>query len=164
MVSLVDIGPLKEAVTFRGQSVEAQGLSALAIFELLKDIPELRKIMAQKAVSEDEAAALILSIPHAVGKIIAAGTGKLGDAPTIAVAMAMTAGEQLAFVEAIVRMTFPQGIKSFLASLEALAPKDALGWAQATRSHAPSNGASQQDTPQPTAGTTHPDSSQDGSN
>lgn len=162
MTSLLDIGPLTENVPIRGKTIEVSGLSALAMFELLRDIPELRRLMAQKAIDANQAASLITQLPAAVGGIIAAATGHLGDKDHIAAAMKLSADEQLSFIEAISRLTFPRGIKSFLDGLFALAPQGATGWDQATRSREPSSSASAQDTTSESAGSTLQDSSQVG--
>lgn len=164
MTSLLDIGPLTTKVTIRGTEIEVSGISAIGVFELLRDIPELRMLMAQKNMSEENAASLISQLPHAVGAIIAAATGHLGDKEHIAAALKLSAGEQVEFISAIVPLTFPKGLKSFLDGLFALAPADlgAPGWAQATKSQEPSKDVSVQATTSATAGTTPPDNSQDG--
>ena len=163
MTSLLDIGPLTENVDINGNKIPVRGLSATALFELLRDIPELRILMAQKSLTNENAASLISQIPVAVGEVIAAATGHLGDTDHINAAIQLPAGVQLEFLEVIVRLTFPRGVKSFLDGLFALAPQGGSGWGQATRSQEPSSAVSQQDTEQKTAGTTHQDNSQDGS-
>lgn len=159
MTSLLDIGPLTENVEVNGQKISVRGLSANAMFELLRDIPELRLLMAQKMLDNDNAASLISQIPVAVGGVIAAATGHLGEEDHINAALQLPAGVQLEFLEAIVRLTFPRGIKSFLDGLFALVPQGASGWDQAGKSQGPSSGVSAQDTAPKTAGTTHQDNS-----
>jgi hypothetical protein len=164
MVSLLDIGPLTKKVPIRGQQIEVKGISALAVFTLLSDIPELRKVVAEKGMDPAEVMSLIGSIPQAIGKIIAAATGHLGDADHIQAAINLTAGEQQELLSAIIELTFPRGLKSFIDGLLALVPPGALGWDQATKSPAPSKDASQQDTTSETAGDTPQGNSPPGTN
>jgi len=165
MTSLLDIGPLTKIVLIGGTNVEVSGLSAMTLFELLRDIPELRQLMARKQLTEENAASLVAQIPVAVGQIIAAAIGHHGDGDQIQAAIRLPAGAQLDLLQAIVELTFPRGIKSFLDGLFALAPATSggvSGWGQATRSQEPSSDASGQATTSETVGTTHQDSSQDG--
>jgi hypothetical protein len=156
MVSLVDIGPLSEEVPYRGQKVPVTGLPAIGIFELLKDIPQLRKLMAERSLTNDDMMAVVQQVPHAVAVIIVMGMGNSADdKKEMAMAMKMTAGEQALFLSAIMRMTFPQGVTSFVESLTALLPATgALGWDRATKSQEPSSNASAPDTQQANAGDT----------
>ena len=162
MVSLLDIGPPTRKVPIRGHDIEVSGITALGVFDLLRDIPELRKVVAEKAMDSDEIVNLISSIPIAIGKIIAAATGHTGDPDHIQAAVRLSAGEQQELLSAIIELTFPRGVKSFVDGLLALAPGDALGWGQATKSPAPSNVASAPVTKPETAGNTPPDNSPPG--
>lgn len=162
MTSLLDIGPLTTDVPVGdNRHVTVSGLSSLVLFELFRDVPELRMLAAQRQLTSENAASLISQIPDAIGKIIAAATGHLGDKQHIAAALSLPAGLQLQFLEAIIPLTFPRGVRSFLDGLFALVP-GASGWDQAMKSQEPSSDASQQVTTSATAGTTHQDSSQDG--
>lgn len=162
MVSLLDIGPLTKIVPIRGCGIEVSGVSALAIFELLRDVPELRKVVAERRLDPDELMSMVSSIPLALGNIIAAATGHLGDAKHVQAALALSAGEQQELLSAIAELTFPRGVKSFVDGLLALVPNDALGWDQATKSPEPSSDASQPGTTSGTAGDTLPDNSPPG--
>lgn len=164
MTSLLDIGPLTKTVPIRGKDIEVSGITALSLFELLRDIPELRKVVAEKTIDPAEVTALVSSIPVALGGVIAAATGHFGDKKHIEAALKLSAGEQQMLLSAALELTFPQGVKSFVDGLLALVPRDALGWDQATKSQEPSSDASAQATTSGTAGGTPPDSSQPGPN
>ena len=150
MVSLVDIGPSVGTVELRGQRVQVNGLTAEHIVGILISFPEVRKVLAQK---EADLGMLISQFPLAVAMIIAAGTGKADDEPTIAVARALGAGEQYDILEKIVELTFPKGLKSFLDGVgAALKSAGVPGWDQATKSPVQSSPASKQDDENKTVG------------
>ena len=48
MAGLLDIAPLSETVTVRGQAVEVTGISAAGVAMLLRRFPALRKLLAQR--------------------------------------------------------------------------------------------------------------------
>jgi hypothetical protein len=161
MVSLVDIGPLTENVPYRGTNVPVTGLTALGLFELLKDIPELRKLMAERQLTETDISSLVMQFPQAVATIIVSGMGNdPSNNAEVGAAMKMSAGEQALFIAAILKLTFPQGVTNFVESLVALLPKNlgAPGWDQATKSQEPSKNASITDTESKPVGSTHQDS------
>lgn len=148
MVSLVDIGPLTETVPFRGHSIEVTGISAETVFAMLRDIPELRLLFAGKAVNGDLVQVLIAQAPRAVAAMIAAAMGKLDDEAEIEAAMKMSAGETALFLQPIVKMTFPQGVKVFIDGLTAIVDEAAgPGWVRDMKSPAQSKSASKTDIP-----------------
>lgn len=159
MVSLIDIGPLSDKVHLRGQDVPVNGLTAAHIVGLFYQFPELRKLITQPELRGDVIQDLVTNFPMAVGGIIAAGTGKPDDAPTIAFAQTLALGEQYAVLEKVVPLTFPQGVANFLDAVQDLMRKaEGRGWVQVTKSPAPSSAASQQDGENKTAGTQPQDS------
>lgn len=162
MVSLVDIGPLRDEVDLRGKKVETRGVSASTIFMLLSNSDELRRIFAGREINGEMLVTLVEQAPLAVAEIIAAGTGKAGDAPTIDFAFReLAAGESYDLLKSILGMTFPRGVQSFVEELTALARKaEERGWARVTRSPVQSSAASGQDTTSTDAGATPRDSSQ----
>jgi hypothetical protein len=161
MVSLVDIGPSVGAVTLRGQEVEVNGLTAVHIVGIMMAFPEVRKVLAEK---EADIALLVSQFPLAAGMLIASGTGKDGDQPTIDTAMRLGVGEQYEILAKIVELTFPKGVKSFLDGVNAAMDSAGVrGWDQATKSPAPSSPVSEQDGEKQTAGTAPLDSSAAGS-
>lgn len=160
MVSLVDIGPSKSLVALRGQTVEINGLTAEHIVGVLTAFPEIRKILAEK---EADLETLVYQFPLAVGMIIAAGTGKAGDQPTIDFAMTLAVGEQYEVMSKLVELTFPNGVQSFLDGVNAALRKAGVrGWDQAMKSPVQSSPASEQVEQKPTAGEAPPDSSAPG--
>lgn len=164
MVSLADIGPLSKKVEIRNSEFEVRGVNVLEIFRLLEEFPGLKSVIAQRSVSGDLALAIIQGIPAAIGSIIACACGE-GDNPKAAIAaQALTVGEQAELLEAIADMTFPKGVRSFVASLERLIAQASggRGWAADTNSPAPSKNASEQDTQSNESGDTAPANSQDG--
>lgn len=161
MVSLVDLGPLTDSVEVRGKTFPVKGIPAECFFQLLAEIPELRRVFAEKQMSADMINALIGQAGRAVGAIIAAGTGHFGDEKQIAAAMQLPVGEQTKFLTKIIGVTFPQGPAAFLDELMAFVPANAvgaLGKGAATKSQAPSNSASAPDTTQEKSGSTPQDS------
>lgn len=151
MVSLIDLGPLREEVELRGQMLEVKGLSADFIFKLLTASAELRMLLAEKKVDVENVMSLIDQAPVAVAECIACATDKQGDPETIAFALTqLSAGESALLVSPIMRLTFPQGVKSFMDGLSALAQEatGGRGWGAATKSPAPSKSVSEPDTAQ----------------
>lgn len=143
MPSLLDIGDLTEPVTIRGKVLQVQGISAEGLFALLKEFPELRKLMTGNA---DEAviASLTEKLPESLGMIIAAGTGTPGNEEAGRKARMLAVGEQIQLIHAIWKLTFPRGVKDFIEALEALTGElgDESGKAPGTKSPGPSSDAS----------------------
>jgi hypothetical protein len=151
MVSLVDIGPSLDTVELRGKTVEINGLTAEHIVGVLISFPEVRKILASK---EADLGILIAQSPLAISRMIAAGTGKADDNPTIQFARNLGVGEQYEIMSKIFELTFPKGLQSFLDGVgAALKSVGAPGWDLATKLPAPSSVASKEDAPSETAGT-----------
>jgi len=154
MVSLVDIGTLKDVVPLRGKDVEITGVSAKTIVQLLSNSDELRRVLAEKSLEVDMLRNLVEQAPLAVAQFIAAGTGKPDDAATIDFAYReLVAGETYDLLKGIAKLTFPRGVKSFIEELTALA-QEGRGWGAVTKSPVPSNAASGQDTTSTDAGPT----------
>jgi hypothetical protein len=165
MVSLVDIGPIREKVTLRGTELEVKGLSADFIFQLLTRSTELRMLISQQKLDPDKIMELIDQAPTAVAECIACATGKQGDPETIAFALTeLGAGETADLLGPILRLTFPKGVKSFADGLTNLAQEatGGRGWGAATKSPAPSLGSSEPDTAQAKPGDIPPGNSSDG--
>lgn len=165
MVSLVDLGPIREEVEIRGEKIEVKGLSADFIFSLLTKSNELRMLIAQRKIDPEDIMSLINQAPVAVAECIACATGKQGDPATIGFALAeLGAGETFALMSPIMRLTFPQGVKSFMEGLTALAQQatGGRGWGAGTKSPAPSKDASAPGTTAEPSGATPPDNLSDG--
>lgn len=166
MPSLADIGPLTKKVTIRGNDLMVKGVGLHDVFDLLEQFPALKSVIAQRAVTGDIAVAIIEGIPGAIGSIIAAGCGEAGKPEAIAAAQTLAIGEQMELLEAIADMTFPRGVKSFVASLEKLIAQASggRGWAADTNLPAPPKSASAPDTPLNESGNIPPASLPDGDN
>lgn len=154
MVSLLDIAPMKKIVEIRGNDIEVEGISADGLVHLLTTFPELQKLFAGRQIEQVELKSLIARFGYTVGEIIACGVGHQGDPEYIAFAMkALGVGEQTELLEAIIGLTFPKGIKSFLDGLSKAADSaGVLGKVPHMRSPAPSSASLQTDTEKPTSG------------
>lgn len=162
MVSLVDIGPSVGTVELRGHQVAVNGLTASHIVGVLIAFPEVRKILANKSA---DLTILIAQAPLAIGRMIAAGTGKPDDTPTIDFANAMTVGEQYDILSKVFELTFPKGMQSFLDGVgAALKSAGVPGWEAAMKLPEQSSVASKPDASSETVGTALPDNSPPGSN
>lgn len=168
MVSLVDIGDLRKEVELRGSKVEVQGLPSAFIVNLLASSPELRQVMAERAITGEIIEALVAQFPKTIAECIAQGVGKPGDEPTITFVMTkLMPGEWMELLEPIVELTFPKGTKSFVDGLTRLVRHvrpDAPGWAAATKSPAPSSKSSEPAIPPVKHGDTLPGNYEAGSN
>jgi hypothetical protein len=112
MASLLDIGPLTEDVEIHGVKLTVQGLSAGHLFQLFNDFPDMRKLLDNKNGDPKE---IFLSLaPELIAKIIAMVTGSPHDKQAEMQAMALGAGDQLAIMLAMQRLSFPNGIGPFV--------------------------------------------------
>lgn len=126
MASLIDIGPLTKKVTLRGQDFEVQGLSALVIFDMLRDSPAVQKMFLEKKMGENDLSSLIALAPQFVGQVIAGAVGEHGKPEVVDFAITkLTAGEQLEVLEATVELSFPKGLSSALDALTRLMASNA---------------------------------------
>jgi len=153
MVSLIDIAPNKQTVTIQGKALDISGLTASGIAAILFTFPEIRKIIS--GVGDRETAmALVARFPEAVSMIIAVGSGaKPEDGASREAAARLPLGDQFTVLEAIIKVSFPQTLKSFLDGVAALVNQSGgRGWGQGTTSPVPSNSALQQEGANETAG------------
>ena len=117
MVGLVDIAPAVESVPVGDQEIAVYGVSVHGIADLLRRFRELRELFAGRV---DKPEHLIDLGPDIVVAIIAAGTGAPGDKPAEDVARRLGVEVQMAFLEAILRLTMPGGLGPFVERLERL--------------------------------------------
>jgi hypothetical protein len=117
MASLLDIAPLTETVSVRGQKVEVFGVSARGVALLLARFPDLRLMMTGRSVDTDRLMALG---GEAVAAIIAAGCGSPGDEAAEAVAERLSIEDQAELLSSVLRLTLPNGIGPFVEKLTAL--------------------------------------------
>lgn len=95
------------------------GVSATGIAVLLDRFPEVRALLTGKAVDlspED----IMSKVPMAIDAILAAGTGNPGDPAAEAVASKLPAGDQLALMQKIIKVTMPKGVGPFVDALTAI--------------------------------------------
>jgi hypothetical protein len=154
MASLLDIGPLTEDVEIRGVKLTVHGLSAGHLFQLFNDFPDIGKLVTSK---EGDAKEIFRSLmPEMIGKIIAMVTGNPHDQQAELQAMSLVAGEQLEILQAMQRLSFPNGIGPFVEGITKLMTSTSAGMptiplkmsSKSTTESAPAFSASlQMDTP-----------------
>jgi len=121
MVSLIDIAPLTEKVSVRGQEIEVRGVSAEGIAFLIRRFPEVGELISgSRAGKTVDFASLQAVVPKAVVAIIAAGCGFPGNEKAEKSAASLSLDEQVDLFNAIVRLTLPNGVGPFVQKLAAL--------------------------------------------
>ena len=121
MTDLLDIAPATafDVVHITGNKrVKVRGLHGNDIASIAARFPHL---IAQLVASGDNVVVLISSLGVAIGPIIAAGCGKLGDEQQEAAADRLLFEDQIKLVKAIYGLTFPNGLSSFLALMTSFA-------------------------------------------
>jgi hypothetical protein len=121
MADLLDIAPstASEVVWIDGQRISVRGVSVDAIASIVARFPEVRSLVSG-GVGASLVPRLIEGCAAAVGPIIAAGCGHLADATYEQRAAKLLPEHQLKFLTAIFRLTFPNGIGSFVEALTGL--------------------------------------------
>jgi hypothetical protein len=114
MVGLIDIAPSRERVQVRGSEIDVTGVSASGVASLFGRFPELRNAISGKEVGVES---LMEMGGELVAAIIAAGTGALNDEKAEAVANTLSIDEQADLLLAIIRVTLPKGVGSFVGKL-----------------------------------------------
>lgn len=165
MVGLLDIGQISESVSVRGKDVEVKGISGRGILVLLDKFPEVKELLTtQSGVTAED---LVRITPDAVAAVIAAGCGYPGNKEAEEFADQLTVGEQVELIDAIFRVTFPEGVGPFVEKLTKLVGVEegegAFGWDRATNLREQSKSSSPQDTHPKPPGDTPQDKSPDGS-
>jgi hypothetical protein len=117
MADLLDIAPSTacEVVKIDGKRVIVRGVSVDAIASIVARFPELKSLV--NGEGGDIVSRLIAGCGAAVGPIIAAGVGHLGDEKYEQFAAKLLPEHQLKFLRAIFGLTFPNGISSFVQEL-----------------------------------------------
>lgn len=146
MVSLVDIGKIRKKVPLRGQEIEVRGLSAAFIVNALASSEELRKLFAERGLEGADVMTLASQVPGMVAEAIAFATNKPGDEETIRFIMDELSPEEIVdILGAIIELSFPRGLRSFVDGLVQAARRSGLavpGWDQAMNSQERSSSAS----------------------
>jgi len=119
MADLLDIAPTTavEVVKVNGQRIIVRGLHGNAIASVVARFPELGLLLAGGA---NLGPRLIERFGGAIGPIIAAGCGHLGDEKYEQHAGKLLVEDQLKLLQAIIGLTFPNGIASFVETLATL--------------------------------------------
>ncbi|AEH88197.1 phage pre-tape measure protein [Mesorhizobium opportunistum] len=120
---LLDLAPAAEVVPIRGKKLSVSGISSKGIIALLRRFPAMSDIFTgeSSASNVEKLAGLVVAIGgDLVGAIIAAGLGYPGDEKREKVAADLVAGEQFDLVEAIVRVTFPNGLAPLVEKVRAM--------------------------------------------
>ena len=119
MADLLDIAPSTavEVVKIDGKRITVRGLHGDAIASIVARFPELGLLLGGGA---DIGTRLIERFGSAIGPIIAAGCGHLGDQKYEQHAGALLVQDQLKLVQAIISLTFPNGLTSFVETLATL--------------------------------------------
>ena len=119
MADLLDIAPSTavEIVKIDGIRIKVHGLHGDAIASIVSRFPELGHLLGGGG---DIGPRLIERFGRAIGPIIAAGCDHLGDEKYEQRASALLVEQQLKLLQAIIGLTFPNGIASFVETLAAL--------------------------------------------
>lgn len=149
MSSLLDLGPLTEQVEVRGVDLTVRGLTAVNLFKLFSEFPNLQLSLDQLGSPGSK---MLDLAPELIAKIIAMATGSPGDKAVEDKAMELGAADQLKILGAVQRLSFPQGLVPFVDEMTRLMGTQP-SMEQGNSSHAPSSGALQTDSPGMTRGT-----------
>lgn len=114
MASLLDIAPKYAEI----EGVTVPGISAEGIAHILNQFPEIQRLVQGRDVPAEE---IMQRFPLAVSVIIAAGCGHPGDKDHEAAAARLSIETQLDFLQTIMRVTFPNGLMSFVERVTRLA-------------------------------------------
>src|SRR4029077_3987059 len=119
MADLLDIAPSTsvEVVKIDGRRITVRGLHGDAIASIVARFPELGLLRGGGA---DIGTRLIERFGSAIGPIIAAGCGHLGDQKYEQHAGTLLVEDQLKLLTAIIGLTFPNGMTSFVETVTAL--------------------------------------------
>jgi len=121
MADLLDIAPstAAEAVRVNGDvRLVVRGLNGNAIASIVARFPKLAALLGGSG--SDMGWHLIKHFGDAIGPIIAAGCGHLGDEEREKRAASLLVEDQLKLIVAIIGLTFPNGFGGFIAQLTAL--------------------------------------------
>lgn len=135
MADLLDIAPstaveMVQLGDDEGQSVEVRGITINAMAAIITQFPELKSIMM--GTSGNPVPLVVSGCVAAIGPIIAAGVGHFGEQKYVEHAAQMLPEQQLKLLQAIVRLTFPNGIGAFMSEVTALMNGAAEGEAPRT--------------------------------
>jgi len=120
MATLLDIAPSTavEVVVINGQPLTVHGLRVPALASIAARFPDLSFLIG--GTSGMSLPRLIGQLGAATGPIIAASMDELGNEKSEKIASELLAEQQLELVAAIFRLTFPNGLVSFIEKLGTL--------------------------------------------
>jgi hypothetical protein len=120
MADLLDIAPSTavDVVKIDGKRIIVHGLHGNAIASIVARFPELGILLGAGGASVGPK--LIERFGSAIGPIIAAGCGHLGDQKYEQLADTLLVEHQLRLLKAIIGLTFPNGITSFIETMMTL--------------------------------------------
>lgn len=121
MADLLDIAPSTAVEVVRisgGQKIKVHGLSGNAIAAIAARFPDLAMLLGGNDAGI--AARLLAQFGAAIGPIIAAGCGHLGDDKAEAIAGGLLPEDQLKLVTSIYGLTFPNGIGPVMEAMTSL--------------------------------------------
>lgn len=122
MPSFVDVVALKEAIEIRGVEIEVQGLGIDAIGEMMVPEELQRAIVGAKF----SLIALLQVAPVSIRRLLCAAIGKKGDAREEEAVANLNAEDQIALIEALIRVSFPGGVSPFVDRVGAILGIDGL--------------------------------------
>jgi hypothetical protein len=127
MADLLDIAPSTacEVVTIDGTRIIVRGLHGDAIASIVARFPDLAVLLV--GAGADIGPRLIKQFGNAIGPIIAAGCGHLGDEKYEQHAGKLLVEHQLKLLKPIIGLTFPNGLASFVETVTQLLPSAAEG-------------------------------------
>jgi len=126
MADLLDIAPstAAEAVHINGgMRLVVHGLNGNAIASIIARFPKLQALLGSGSGSGNIGWHLIEHFGGAIGPIIAAGCGHLGDEERERRASNLLMEDQLKLITAIIGLTFPNGFGSFIEQITRLMTK-----------------------------------------
>jgi hypothetical protein len=119
MADLLDIAPSTacEVVKIDGKRIVVRGLHGDAIASIVARFPELGILLGG---GNEIGPRLIERFGRSIGPIIAAGCGHVGDEKYEQHANTLLVEYQLILIKAIIGLTFPNGISSFVGEMTSL--------------------------------------------
>ncbi|MEN6306092.1 MAG: hypothetical protein ABFD96_25425 [Armatimonadia bacterium] len=132
MVGLLDIAPVAETVSIRGSDIAVNGLSLTDIRDLLVTFPDAPALFADGV----NAAALLAAAPDLVAAAICLATGYKATKDEREAVKRLPAGDQVKLVNAIVKLSAPDGIGPFVELIVSLGNGAGSNGGQSTKASA----------------------------
>lgn len=117
MVSLLDLAPVAEKVSIRGNEIPVNGLSLTDLRDLMAAFPDAASLFAGGV----NAASLLAAAPDLVASAICLATGLHGSAEERDAVKRYAAGDQVKLLNAVIRLSAPDGIGPFVELVTVLA-------------------------------------------